>query len=77
MHIKQLLLDTGLNAFGAELLAESWDRIDPKVKAVIPNPLSFRLGNCEITLRDSQEKGSVGLQPTTPAGVPETQPVKE
>ena len=62
MHIKQLLHETGLNPFGAELLAESWDRLDPKVKAVIPSPLTFTIGNCEITLRDSQDKGSAGLQ---------------
>ena len=65
MNIMQILLDTGLNAFGAKLLAESWDSLDPKVKAVVPKPLVFTLGNCEITLRDS-------LQSTTPAVAPET-----
>jgi len=58
MNIKQLLSDTGLNPFGAELLAESWDRLSPKVKTVLPNPLTFTIGNCEITLRDSLDKRS-------------------
>ena len=65
MHVKQLLHKTGLNPFAAKLLAESWDQLDHKIKAVIPNPLTFTLGNCEITLRDSQDKGSAGLQRTT------------
>ena len=65
MNIMQLLSDTGLNPFAAKLLAESWDKLPVEVKKVLPTPLSFTIGSCEITLRDSQKQGSVGLQHTT------------
>jgi hypothetical protein len=70
MNIMQLLSDTGLNPFAAKLLAESWDKLPVATKSVIPAPLVFTIGNCEITLRDSQDKGSANLQPTTPQGMP-------
>jgi hypothetical protein len=53
VDIMNLLHQTGINPFAAKLLAESWDRLDQKVKAVIPSPLIFTIGNCEIRLRDS------------------------
>ena len=65
MNIMQLLSDTGLNPFAAKLLAESWDKLPVETKKVLPAPLSFTIGGCEITLRDSQEQGSAGLQHTT------------
>jgi len=59
MNIMQLLIDTGLNAFAAKLLAESWDKLDDQVKQAIPTPLKFVLGNCEITLRNYSNSSQV------------------
>ena len=56
MNIMQLLMDTGINAFAAKLLAESWNKVSQETKNAIPNPLTFTIGKCEITLRDFEEK---------------------
>jgi len=68
MNLNQLLSDTGINPFAAKLLAESWDKVKPEVKSVIPTPLIFTIGNCEITLRDSQETKESETHPPTPQG---------
>jgi hypothetical protein len=52
MNVMQMLLDTGLNASGAKLLAESYTKINPKVRAVIPRVLRFTIDRVEMTLRD-------------------------
>lgn len=50
----QLLIDTGLNAFAAELLAESFDLLKKDLKEKLEE-LKFVIGNCEIRLRDRKE----------------------
>ncbi len=65
MNLNQLLSDTGINPFAAKLLAESWDNVKPEVKSVIPNPLEFTMGNCIITLRNSQNNVESETHPPT------------
>lgn len=56
----QLLSDTGLNAFAAKLLADSYDKINLRLKEALPDQLCFRLGNCIITLREAEDDKTVG-----------------
>jgi len=56
----QLLTDTGINAFAAKLLAESWNKVPQKTKDAIPNPCTFTIGKCEITLRNFEETRGSG-----------------
>jgi hypothetical protein len=51
----QLLIDTGLNAFAAELLAESFDVLKKELKERLPSELKFVIGNCEITLKERND----------------------
>lgn len=47
----QALIDIGLNAFAAELLSESYDSMPEEIKSKLPEALTFRINNCEITLK--------------------------
>lgn len=56
----QLLIDTGLNAFAAELLSESFDMLSDELKGKLPKKLEFVIGNCRITLEDNRQNLPVG-----------------
>jgi len=54
INVYQLLSDTGINPFAAQLLAESYKNLCPEVKNVIPYPLVFNIKGVKITLQDSE-----------------------
>ena len=49
-NILQLLSDTGINPFAVKLLVESFKKIKPEIKKVIPNRLSFVFDKVKITI---------------------------
>ncbi len=52
----QALLDIGLNAFAAELLIESYESMPKEIKERLPEVLTFRINNSEISLKSINEK---------------------
>lgn len=54
-NIRQLLSDTGINPFAADLLAESYRSMKPEMKERLPKPLVFTIKNVQIQLSDSPD----------------------
>jgi len=48
----QLLSDTGINPFAVKLLVESFKRIKPEIKKVIPTPLDFVWDGVRIIIEE-------------------------
>ena len=48
----QLLAETGINPFAVKLLVESFKKINPEVKKVIPNPFNFIFDGVKIAIQE-------------------------
>ncbi len=49
--IMQLLIDTQLNAFAIDLVAESFIRLPSEILKILPDPLEFTLKGVEFKIR--------------------------